>query len=672
MRILYKGIVTYCCFFIAGTTSCFSQTEERSIESMSLEELLDTDIRIASVSYTTVQESPGIVSLITREEILQSGARDITDVLRLIPGFQLGLDVQNALGIGLRGNWVHEGKVLVQIDGNPINDYLYGNPVIGNRIAVDNIERIEIIRGPGSVQYGGFAGLGVINVITRTTKESAIVSAKAGIMSEGGFRRIASGNLNINVLGFDLYLNGSARQGVQSDYTMMTNVFRDTALVSQLYSSKDQQKFSSYFLLMHAVHKNFSFGIMSEQFSIASPIDGTHMRTDFSTLNAHVDFSIKNDNFTLTPKLIFQRQFPWETTDEVARRNDSYFSHEVQRYTLSLPAIIPLAENFLLSSGLDLWVDRGLTTSSDTVDWFDAERAPSREVDYRNIAAYAMGEWTTKYVNFTFGFRFENNSAFGSAFVPRFAATKLFGDFHLKALASRAFRAPTIMNITAATSTINPEYTSSYEIEAGYRLTNAILCTVNGFIHSLDNPIVFRNTSIVGSYVNGDQSGTYGVEGEVRIKTESLNGWINYSYYHPFQNKEVEYQPQFIPQSQFLAFPSHKIAFLLSYSIIPNLNVTPSFQFSSPYYGFAGIADNSLQNSLVKFPAFFLSTVALSWNAPVKDVAVSLSCHNITNEIVFFPQPYVSDANDLTQLVPAVPGPTREFVLRVTYSPNFQ
>lgn len=671
MRVLYKIIIVYCCVFLVFVTMCISQTEERSIESMSLEELLDTDIRIASVSYTTVQESPGIVSLITREEILQSGARDITDVLRLIPGFQLGLDVQNALGIGLRGNWVHEGKVLVQIDGNLINDYLYGNPVIGNRIGVDNIERIEIIRGPGSVQYGGFAGLGVVNIITRTEKESAIISAKTGFMAEGGFRRMLSGNLTINVWGFDVSINGNANQGVQSDYSMITNVFSDTSLVPQLYSSKDQQSFSSYSILMHAIHKNFSFGLLSEKFSIASPINSTHMMTDFSTFNAHVDFTIKNDNFTLTPKLIFQRQFPWETTDNVARQNDSYFSHEVQRYTLSIPAIIPIVENFLLSSGIDLWIDRGLTASSDTADWFDAERSPLREVDYRNIAGYAMGEWTTKYVNFTFGFRFEQNSAFGSAFVPRFAATKQFGDFHIKALASRAFRAPTIMNITAATSTINPEFASSYEIEAGYRLSNDVFCTMNGFVHTLDNPIVFRNTSIVGAYVNGDQSGTYGVETELRIKGNSLNGWINYSFYHPFDNKEKAYQPSLIPQSQFLAFPTHKIAFLLSYSIVPNLIITPSFQYSSPYYGFAGIKE-SLQNSLVEFPSFFFSTLALSWKTPLKDVSVSFSCHNLTNEISFFPQPYVSDANDITQLVPAVPGPTREFVLRIMYSPIFQ
>ena len=137
MRMFTTYILIYCTVHIALSMMCHAQKDEGTLETMSLEELLDTDIRIASVKFTSLEESPSIVSLITREEILQSGARDLTDILRLIPGFQLGLDVQNALGIGLRGNWAHEGKILVQIDGNPINDILYGNPVIGNRIDVE-------------------------------------------------------------------------------------------------------------------------------------------------------------------------------------------------------------------------------------------------------------------------------------------------------------------------------------------------------------------------------------------------------------------------------------------------------------------------------------------------------------------------------------------------------
>ncbi len=670
MSIVPKSVMTYCFLFFALPLLCYSQTEDRSIESMSLEELLETDIRIASLTFTSIEESPSIVSLITREEILQSGARDVTDILRLIPGFHLGLDVQNALGIGLRGNWAHEGKILVQIDGNPINDILYGNPVIGNRIEVDNIERIEIIRGPGSVQYGGFAGLGVINIITRRKKESASISAKTGIMSEGGFRRTVSGNLNTNVLGFDVYMNGNLRHGVQSDYELYAHAYNDTLLERQLYSSKEQQKFSSYSLYMQAVHNNFSFGIMSEKFGIASPINGVSMMTNFSLFNAHADFTLQTDAFTFTPRIIFQRQFPWETIDNTAKENDSYFSYEVQRFTVSLPAVIPVVDNFLVSTGLESWIDRGLSTSNDSAYWFDADRKATPTVDYVNIAGYAMGEWTTKFVNLAFGFRLEHNSAFGSAFVPRFAATKVWGDYHVKALASRAFRAPTIMNITAANTSIKPEYSSSYEIETGVRLSNSLMWTANGFMHVLDNPIVFRNTSIVGEYVNGNRSGTYGVETEIRFKRSHINGWLNYSYYHSFQNREIEYQPSFIPQSQHLAFPSHKIARLLSYSIMQTLTITPSLQYSSSYYGFSGIKDNTLQNSVQEFPAYFLSTLALQWDLPVNNLSVSLSCHNLTNEKIFYPQPYISDANDLSQLVPAVPGPTREFVLRVLYSPN--
>jgi len=73
------------------------------------------------------------------------------------------------MGLSLRGNWANEGKVLVLMDGQPFNELLYQSVAVGNRFPVDAIERVEIIRGPGSAQYGGSAEYGVINIITKVT-----------------------------------------------------------------------------------------------------------------------------------------------------------------------------------------------------------------------------------------------------------------------------------------------------------------------------------------------------------------------------------------------------------------------------------------------------------------------------------------------------------------------
>src|SRR4051812_12335517 len=76
-----------------------------------LEKLINQLIAVASKKPLNTRESPSIVTLITDEEIRRSGARDMIDVLRMVPGFDFGVDVEGVTGLGLRGNWAHEGKI---------------------------------------------------------------------------------------------------------------------------------------------------------------------------------------------------------------------------------------------------------------------------------------------------------------------------------------------------------------------------------------------------------------------------------------------------------------------------------------------------------------------------------------------------------------------------------
>ncbi|HYG20911.1 MAG TPA: TonB-dependent receptor plug domain-containing protein [Ohtaekwangia sp.] len=163
-------------FFLLCTFFSFYQLEAQDLDSLinlnafteesDLQKILNKNVAV-SAQNMTVRETPGIISQVTAEEIQNSGARDIIDVLRLVPGFEVLQDLQFVMGLGLRGNWANEGKVLVMLDGQPFNDLLYQTVAVGNRLPVDAVERIEIIRGPGSAIYGGSAEYGVINIITK-------------------------------------------------------------------------------------------------------------------------------------------------------------------------------------------------------------------------------------------------------------------------------------------------------------------------------------------------------------------------------------------------------------------------------------------------------------------------------------------------------------------------
>jgi len=151
------------------------------ISELSLEALLDKPIAVATATGTATRAAtaPAIVTVITREEIRDLGARDLIDVLRFVPGLDFTSDVEGVVGLAVRGITAIEGKALVMIDGMPINDLSYGNALFGNREAVDQIDHIEVIRGPGSTVYGGFAELAVINVVTHPDTPVDRVNASA-------------------------------------------------------------------------------------------------------------------------------------------------------------------------------------------------------------------------------------------------------------------------------------------------------------------------------------------------------------------------------------------------------------------------------------------------------------------------------------------------------------
>ena len=82
----------------------------QAYDSLSLEDLMNIKITVASIKELTPRQSPGIITYITAEDIRNLGARDLMEVLRHVPGFEFGTDVEGIIGLGVRGNWAHEGK----------------------------------------------------------------------------------------------------------------------------------------------------------------------------------------------------------------------------------------------------------------------------------------------------------------------------------------------------------------------------------------------------------------------------------------------------------------------------------------------------------------------------------------------------------------------------------
>jgi iron complex outermembrane receptor protein len=131
-----------------------------------------------------IEESPSAVTVITREDIEASGADSLPNLLRLVPGMDVIVSSGLFQTIGSRLQWSNEGQqYLALIDGREINIDQLGFPVWESEpIFLEDIERIEVIRGPGSALYGANAFGGVVSIITRGISDKA----SAGILLNTG------------------------------------------------------------------------------------------------------------------------------------------------------------------------------------------------------------------------------------------------------------------------------------------------------------------------------------------------------------------------------------------------------------------------------------------------------------------------------------------------------
>jgi iron complex outermembrane receptor protein len=139
---------------------------------MSLEDLSQVRLSTASRHLEDPRKAPTAMTVISAEEISRYGWRTLADLLRSVTGFYTAYD-RTYTYAGVRGflqSGDYNARILLLVDGHRINDNIYDGGLIGTEFPLDLslIDRVEILRGPGSSLYGTNAELGVVNVITRT------------------------------------------------------------------------------------------------------------------------------------------------------------------------------------------------------------------------------------------------------------------------------------------------------------------------------------------------------------------------------------------------------------------------------------------------------------------------------------------------------------------------
>lgn len=178
-----------------------------------LDDAFDMQTRIATRTKLNIDYAPGTVTVLYGEDVLAKGARTVWEALSLVPGFELSHDETGTRQVLVRGvgRTYSSGNIKILLNDVSQNSELLGlaNPVLN--MPVEQVERIEVIRGPGSAIYGESAYMGVVNVITRKDGQR-VFGALASRRTQAGGAVLSLANPEQQ---FEMSLNAGAwqRQG---------------------------------------------------------------------------------------------------------------------------------------------------------------------------------------------------------------------------------------------------------------------------------------------------------------------------------------------------------------------------------------------------------------------------------------------------------------------------
>lgn len=187
-RILKRGCVALRVPLSLGI-SARAQNPPEDLSKLSVEDLMNVEMTSVSRKEQKVSQTAAAIFVISQEDIRRSGANNIPDLLRMVPGVNVAQISSNIWAISVRGfDGEFSNKLLVMLDGRiaclpTFSGTFWDVP----DVPLENIERIEVIRGTGGATWGANAVDGVINIITSKASESrgGMVVAGAGNLDQG-------------------------------------------------------------------------------------------------------------------------------------------------------------------------------------------------------------------------------------------------------------------------------------------------------------------------------------------------------------------------------------------------------------------------------------------------------------------------------------------------------
>lgn len=555
------------CILFFFITFCFSQnsigdTQIKKLLTLSIEELMNLKVTTSSKEETTIKEAPGIISVVTAEEISEFGGESLFEIINRMPNTisHIGhsFDV-----VAIRGGdlTIFSGKVSYLLNGHPIrNNASNGNYYnFLHSFPISRIKQIEMVRGPGSVIHGNNAFDGVINIITYDKKENI----SANLL----FGTYGTKTIDLNI--------GKRINGVMLNSAFSKRETNGASLFSRDRENDSTGVLGSFNMPMAEENKSVNSSVeykgfkFSHHYSLSDHFINLVYHNSFLLTYSEPDenhtqlnYTSETSIYTLDFKHKFSDQLNIKLSynsvkEEFKWQLGAFTAIVVEGYSKLFESIVKYnpTENASILLGFKY---KNLKSNNNSIvqNGFDFDY-----LAYFSELHYSISKKLISYV----GFQFNKPIGYSGAFVPRLSlGYKIASNYYTKYSIARAFRSPdpsqylldNIVTINGNTiyldkgnPNLNSEFVTTHDIQFIYSDENTNLSI--GFFHSsVEDMIQSRPESFIieGDTVEylhfRDNFGSlknYGVEFEAKLKlSESLFITNSFNYNLNTYNSNVE------------------------------------------------------------------------------------------------------------------------------------
>jgi outer membrane receptor for ferrienterochelin and colicins len=597
-------------------------------------------------------QAPASVTIVTADEIKKYGQRTLADVLRSVQGFNISYD-RNYAFLGARGLSLGDfnDRILVLVDGHRVNNNYNDGAFIDTAfpLDLDLVDRVEVVRGPGSVLYGNNAFFGVVNVVTRQGRSLNGFEASGAYASFDSYKaRLTYGKSFTN--GLQMLLSGT---------------FYDSGGQDQLF------------------YKEFLY----ENHGVAEKMDGDGSSSLFGSL-AYADFTLEGA-FNRREKVNPTAQFSTTFNDPHLRTTDER-DYTFLKYAHSFPEVVDVTARVYydryrgeigypyfpaviqetdlgewwgseLQLSKRLWDRHLITLGAEYRDdfqqnsqVFDQSKTYSNtHTNRQSYGVYAQADFAVRTnLHFNGGLRYDQYADFDPALNPRLAL--IYNPWEtsaFKAIYGTAFRAPSFYEISSSAQPLQPEEITAYELVYEQQIGRHLRSSLSGFYNQLNDLIVFDS----GTFTNFNAD-TRGLELALEgFWASGLRGRASYS----FQDTRNSTVPWAMPDSPNHLFKFNLIVPLVSKKVFAGLE----YQFTSNRRSLHSTTDQDGQPITVQgvdAAGFGIFNLTLFSQNLLKNLEASVSVYNLLDR-------KYSDPASHFHIQDTIDQDGRNFRLKLTY-----